>query len=204
MTDRSVIYGRRLKTEDREKRRKKILKSAERLFAKQGFHSTEVELIAKAAGVSKGSVYNYFENKADILFSVIEDGLEELNARMREGTRPIHGSTNKLKKGIEIYIDHLEKNRTLFKILAGEPLHMAAFKNRYYRNLFSRTEHLEKLIQEGINSGEMRKIDPYIAATCLNGMIDFLFFREVIVGRKYSAEDKAKEITKIYLEGMLA
>ena len=204
MTDWSVIVGRRLKTEDREKRRKKILKSAERLFAKLGFHSTEVELIAKAAGVSKGSVYNYFESKADILFSVIEDGLDELNTRMREGTGTINGSTEKLKKGIEIYIEHLENNRQLFKILVGEHLHIAEFKSRYYKNLFSRTEHLERLIQEGINNGEMRKIDPYIAATCLNGMIDFLFFREIVSGRKYSAKDKAKEVTELYLEGMLA
>jgi TetR/AcrR family fatty acid metabolism transcriptional regulator len=189
--------------EEREKRRKKILKAAERLFAKQGFHSTEVELISKAAGVSKGSVYNYFKNKADILFSVIEDGLEGLNERMREGTKPIKGSTLKLKKGIEIYVEHLEKNRPLFKILVGEHLHIAAFKNRYYKKLFSRTEHLERLIRAGIENGEMRNIDPYIAATCLNGMIDFLFFREVVSGKKYSAKDKAKEVTELYLKGIL-
>lgn len=204
MTDRSVNIGRRRITEVKEKRRKKILKAAERLFAKQGYHGTEVESIARAAGVSKGTVYNYFENKAEILFSDIEDGLQELNKRMSEGTKSIKGSTEKLKKGIEIYIDHLEKNRPLLKILFGEHLHLAAFKNRYYKSIFARTEHLERIIREAIENGEMKKVDPYVAATSLNGMIDFLFYRTMITGKKYSAKKMATEVSKIYLEGMLA
>jgi TetR/AcrR family fatty acid metabolism transcriptional regulator len=190
--------------EDREKRRKKILKAAERLFAKQGFHGTEVESIAKAAGVSKGSVYNYFKNKEDIFFSVVENGIEELNRKMREGMGKIQDSIGRLKRGIEIYVNHLEDNHALFKVLASEHIHLSTVKNRYYKDLFSRTVHLEKVISEGIQRGEIKKVDPYIAATCLNGMIDFLFYRGLVTGKKISAKEMAKEVSKIYMKGILA
>ncbi|HHZ02882.1 MAG TPA: TetR/AcrR family transcriptional regulator [Tissierellia bacterium] len=50
----------------RIQKRKDILKSARTLFKDKGFHNTKMEDIAIAAGVGKGTLYEYFENKQDI------------------------------------------------------------------------------------------------------------------------------------------
>ncbi len=50
----------------------KILDAALELFSNQGFHRTSVDQIAKAAGVSKGLTYNYFNSKEDLLLAIVE------------------------------------------------------------------------------------------------------------------------------------
>jgi AcrR family transcriptional regulator len=49
-----------------------ILGAAAHLFAEQGFHRTTTKDIAQAADVSEGTLYNYFDNKNDLLFSILE------------------------------------------------------------------------------------------------------------------------------------
>ncbi len=51
---------------EKNQKRQDILASARGLFKEKGFHSTKMEDIAIAAGVGKGTLYEYFENKQDI------------------------------------------------------------------------------------------------------------------------------------------
>ncbi|MGG7618081.1 TetR/AcrR family transcriptional regulator [Bacillus coreaensis] len=65
------------------KRREQILSVALSLFFKKGYKNTKISDIAEAANISKGLVYRYFENKAEILFSyrdVLNACLEEIQA----------------------------------------------------------------------------------------------------------------------------
>ncbi|MCK4655668.1 MAG: helix-turn-helix transcriptional regulator, partial [candidate division Zixibacteria bacterium] len=54
----------------REKRRKQIIRAAETEFARKGYYNTDVASIAERAGVSKGTIYNYFDNKEALLMGV--------------------------------------------------------------------------------------------------------------------------------------
>src|SRR4030066_27226 len=49
----------------------KILEAASSLFAEKGFHRTTTKEIAEAADVAEGTLYNYFDNKNDLLFEII-------------------------------------------------------------------------------------------------------------------------------------
>ncbi len=190
--------------EAKQDKRKSIIKAAENLFAKSGFYGTDVDLIAKSAGVSKGSVYNYFDSKDEILMSVIEEGIDELDARMAKYVRPLDDPIDKLKKGIEFYVKFLEKREPLFKVLTGDRISLRMdLKKRLHMKIFARILPAQNLIAEAVKEGRLRKVDPYIAATCLIGMIDILFFRLVHEGKKMSTKHKVEQITKLFLEGML-
>lgn len=58
---------------EREKRVETILRAAETLFAKEGFHKAGMEQIADAAEVSVGAVYFYFKNKEDLLIRMMDE-----------------------------------------------------------------------------------------------------------------------------------
>jgi AcrR family transcriptional regulator len=64
--------------EMRERSRERILQSALALFAGRGFGATTVRMIAEAAGVSQGLLYNYYDGKRGLLRAVFERGLEEV------------------------------------------------------------------------------------------------------------------------------
>ena len=55
-----------------EARRMQIIQAAATLFASKGFHRTTTRDIAEAAEVSEGTLYNYFENKDDLLIGIME------------------------------------------------------------------------------------------------------------------------------------
>ena len=58
---------------EREKRYQTILRAAETLFAREGFHKASMEQIADAAEVSVGAVYFYFRNKEDLLIRMTDE-----------------------------------------------------------------------------------------------------------------------------------
>jgi len=55
-----------------EARRTQILLGAAQVFADKGFHKATTKEIAKAAGVSEGTIYNYFNTKRELLFALID------------------------------------------------------------------------------------------------------------------------------------
>jgi len=58
--------------------KQKILDAALEVFAKQGYHSSTVNAIAKTAGISKGLLYNYFKSKDDVLKELMIGMMEAL------------------------------------------------------------------------------------------------------------------------------
>ena len=57
-------------------KRERILREAALLFAERGFNQTDMAELAVRAGVSKGSLYTYFESKEDLYLYVCRDGME--------------------------------------------------------------------------------------------------------------------------------
>ncbi|MBW2678755.1 MAG: helix-turn-helix transcriptional regulator, partial [Deltaproteobacteria bacterium] len=55
-----------------DRRRRQIVEAAAKLFIAQGFHKTTTRQIARAAGFSIGSLYEYVTSKEDVLYLVCE------------------------------------------------------------------------------------------------------------------------------------
>ncbi len=64
--------------EIREARKKQIIQIGMELFANHGFHATSIRQIAKAAGISKGLMYNYFKSKEELLKEIVYEGLNNM------------------------------------------------------------------------------------------------------------------------------
>jgi len=66
-----------LRERQKVKRRRDILDAAAGLFKRDGFSSASIEEIAANAGLSAGTVYNYFPSKGDLLLALVAlDGQE--------------------------------------------------------------------------------------------------------------------------------
>lgn len=70
--------------ENKEIKTKNIIRVATRLFINQGYENTPVRQILKEAGISTGSLYNFFNNKEEILLSVFKDIGREVIALSQE------------------------------------------------------------------------------------------------------------------------
>src|SRR5258707_3367636 len=64
-------------------KRARILAAAERIFARHGFFAARVSEIAKEAGVADGTIYLYFKSKDDLLISLFENRMRQVNDVLR-------------------------------------------------------------------------------------------------------------------------
>src|SRR5215468_8328634 len=64
-------------------KRERILTAAERVFARRGFFAARVSEIAKDAGVADGTIYLYFKSKDDLLISLFENRMRQVNELLR-------------------------------------------------------------------------------------------------------------------------
>ena len=98
-------------------KQKRILDAAQELFGKHGFKRVAIDEIAKKAGVSKGTVYNFAESKDELYFKVVEEELSEWvseNARRVDLTRPADELL--LSSGLHSF-EYLDAKPTLRQLL---------------------------------------------------------------------------------------
>ncbi len=62
-----------------EYRRNQILESAKKIFARHGYHKTNISMICGKAGIGRGTLYLYFENKEAVFSAILEDILDKMN-----------------------------------------------------------------------------------------------------------------------------
>jgi AcrR family transcriptional regulator len=71
----------RIRQEEKEKVRRRLLEAAADHFADQGLQGAVVDRISQAAGLAKGTVYNYFESKEQLFAEVLAEGCRRAVAR---------------------------------------------------------------------------------------------------------------------------
>jgi AcrR family transcriptional regulator len=154
-----------------------ILEVAETLFAEKGFDGTSIRSIAKMAKINIAMVSYYFGSKERLLESLIiyrtSDLKYQLDALLQEELEPI----DKINKLIELYINRINSNRGIYRILHFEftskkrEQNLLAFSELKKGNLKS----LESIIEEGQRKGIFRKdiIIPLITPTILGTFFHF-------------------------------
>jgi len=65
-----------------EARQRQILACAKRVFAERGFHAANISHICEAAGIGRGTLYQYFTNKQSVLTAILRETLDRVKALM--------------------------------------------------------------------------------------------------------------------------
>ena len=94
---------------DQSVRKNQIMEKAKDLFAKKGYHSVTMEEVAQGCDVAKGTVYLYFDSKADLFIDIFVDAHREIIERVRG----IIGSGRDFVAIISDIFDYFEKFITL-------------------------------------------------------------------------------------------
>jgi len=86
-----------------QKRRDQMIKGAVSLFKEKGFHRTTTREIAKAAGFSIGTLYEYIRSKEDVLYLVCDSIYEHVSERLEQDLEQKKGTLSSLKLGVGHY-----------------------------------------------------------------------------------------------------
>jgi TetR/AcrR family transcriptional regulator len=162
-----------------DEKRQKILKIATKEFAKKGFTASNINVIARNAGISIGSMYNYFNTKEDLFLTVIDDGYSQLERILMETDLGTGDIFDKLEKILGIAQQFSRDNPDIIQVylnLTSEGLSYLSQKlSRKIENIgawFYR-QQLEKAKAEGVVDPDL---DVFVTSLCIDNIILLLQF----------------------------
>jgi TetR/AcrR family fatty acid metabolism transcriptional regulator len=173
---------------DRTEKRERILSAAERVFARRGFFAARVSEIAKDAGVADGTIYLYFKSKDELLISLFEARMKQVNAALRAAIADAPPA-EQLGAFIRAYLRLVHEEPGAAEVLTIELRQSSKFMKEYENPEFAdflRT--LGGLIAAGQERGELdRSIPSHAAARMIFGMLDELSLAWVLSRQPISA-----------------
>ena len=193
----------KLSVEEKEAKKDKIIEKSMELFREKGYHTTKVEEITKALGISKGNFYTYFNSKEEVLYEIL-DIMKSEKIRMLEEIDTDKPPKEILKKFIENHKQYV------FKYLKKVTLeNMGNFlKDERVLNYIVEIqdiliEFLKKNIIEKIGGSknkvyDLRFITEFIFISMDAFFLDERLTQELEIKRKYelTMENKINQITE--------
>ena len=191
-----------LTEEEQFRRRKEIFDASVHLFLDKGFNETSMREIAKAAGVGKSTLYDYFNSKDEILISYFEDEIQKITARAQQINQQDLSVSVKLRQIMEMHLAYLVDNRLLYLKLPVEAQRLALGSQQQIqvaRHAYQ--DMLRSLIEEGIQKGEFREINPLFAARSIFTLLSTAVFTSRPTG---TPEEMLQEALDIFFTGIQA
>jgi AcrR family transcriptional regulator len=133
-----------------------ILQSAERIIANKGFRKARVSEIAQQAGVSDGTVYEYFANKDVLLFSIPQKRFDQYLKDLSGILHP-DSLSGKLKRIIKFHFSSFLADPDFMRIFVRNLfLNKAFYHSEAYASFRNYYKELEEAIEEGKTMGVFR------------------------------------------------
>lgn len=193
-------------------RPQQILEAAFRVFGTRGLHQATLDDVAKAAGITKGTIYLYFPSKA-ALFSAM------LKARVNDLLPPMDAPDGRRVRGTHRQLLILGRRLyqffqspaflAMYRTMVGEASQFPEAAALLYREgILPANRRLAKVIQHGTATGEFREVDPLIAARAFVGMFQvFAVSQGLLGGQRIFPIPESKivrTVTDIFFRGLLA
>jgi AcrR family transcriptional regulator len=186
---------------DRGRRtRTALLLAARRVFEERGYDDTRMSDIARAAQVSHGTVYTYFDSKDEVLREACASFIEDVLAAIRVPDDMRADPSLRLYEGHRRYLEAYSTNARMLEVVE-----QAARVVPYFRDL---VEHLRAVFLEraagGLRDFQSRgladpALDPQMVAPALVGMAEAFARRWHELGEQYAVDEVARLLATLWL-----
>ena len=153
-------------------RREQILGAASRVFAEKGFSRATTREVARAASISEGTIYNYFEDKDALLLTI----LDRLNETERRAADFEEGMATDFRDFLEQYLRRrmslIWENRDVFRVVLSEMLVSSELRKLYLQRVVEPTMKIaEENFRLRMEQGEARETDAPLAMRSVAGAV---------------------------------
>jgi AcrR family transcriptional regulator len=188
-----------------EARKSKILRAAQKVFAQKGFYEATISDVAKEAGISDATIYEYFSSKEDLLFSIPGETARDALRNMKYILAHIMDTPNKVHAIIYSYLNFYKENPDYAAIAMLILKQNKKFLDtEYYSDVRELARLVFEVIKQGIQNGELRgDIDPFIVRSMILGAIEHLIIRWLLLGKPEDPVSYSKPIADTILKGIL-
>ena len=165
--------GRSRRVSGKDGRREDIILAALETFGDKGIYHTRIEEVAAAAGIGKGTVYEYFRSKDELISAAIRYEMEELGNQVKARADQEGSVKDKIKAVVEAIILYHQRNRSgkLDLTHANMGGDMKEYRDLAVEQNARWQGWLDEIIREGAANGEIRLVDAQIFYGALMGAV---------------------------------
>lgn len=186
-----------------------ILDAAQTLLAVHGYAGLSMRELAAESGLAKATIYHHFQDKRDIFLNVLERDMQTVRSHIMAAAAAESDPISRLSAVIRTYFGLMHERRTVImhvlRELGDEEEKVRDFLCHKRDQYFS---HLVLILQQGIDEGVFRPLNPEFTAISMVGMINaFIVFRNLTIEDETTdskAEDDIVEHTlRLLLHGVV-
>ena len=182
--------------------RTEILNTAAQIFSQKGYHGTSMQDIALSVNLQKASIYHHVSSKQEILFELLNRGLDLLSTEVENAVDGQGPPNERLHKAICTYLGTLAEHQELASVLLFE---YRSLEPEYLDRHIPRRDRFERiwrdLIQDGVDEGVFSCEHPSLSARALLGILNWTvtWFR---ADGPMTAAEIADQLSELYLLGL--
>ena len=181
----------------------KIYRVIAHLFAHKGYHSTSMREIAREVGMNQSSLYHYFASKEDILFTLMNDAMDNVLATLEKISAASRSPEEKLRDVLGFYTKYYAGDQERLTLLVNE---INSLNDEYRLTLVQKQRRyvhlIESILRELAGQGRMKRINPAVATFAFFGMVHYTikwYHRDGPV----SPDELAELFVEIFTKGIL-
>ncbi len=195
----------------KEQKREHILFTAMEIFAQQGIHKTKVSDIAVAAGVGKGTLYEYFRSKEEIFLSAVSLWIVEFDQEVTKRMEAIVDPEEKLRIFISTVFEFYKSSFARLNITFEFWLEVTRFHHRQdhsdnipnIQEKQTRYRHwLQSILEEGIQQEKFRPMNTEMVALIILSTFDGLRLQYVTQSYLFDFTEISKVVIETILNGI--
>lgn len=193
--------------DDSRSKRQQILEAAYAVFSRKGYHRATVDEIIALADTGKGTVYNYFNNKEQLFYTLIRERSQPFETALQQVADADQPTLEKLQTMVRLFLRFYLDNAALWRVMMHEMRgfgsedlsYVKAETREKYREGFSRTIGLlARVLQEGVEQGLLREVNVTHTSYALFSVIVALAFQQFVD----DVDTAAREVTDTFLYGL--
>jgi len=187
-------------------RRESIIQAAIEVFSKKGFHASGISEIARRAGVADGTIYQYFKNKEDLIFSIPVEKTKEFRSKVELHLEGITGALYRLRKFVWYFLYFFKTNPEYGRLLMLEMRVSKSFvKTETYDFLKQSVSSVLDIIAEGQKEGVIRTdVNIYLLRHLILGILEHMVSRWLLKDTKYDLLEHHQDVSRLLIEGLKA
>jgi|TARA_B100000315_G_scaffold146999_1_gene136010 TetR/AcrR family fatty acid metabolism transcriptional regulator len=190
-------------------KRELIIEAAIKVFARDGLEKGKIADIAKEAGIGKGTVYEYFSSKEDIFQAIEQYVFTDFNLIFDQLSSSSLSPPQKLTALMENALDMFMEMGDVMLILmelwaqAGRGHVHGSDPSLFVEYYDDFRQRVESILEDGIKTGELRKMNKEGVATLLLAFMDGLVWQFVILNEPEKFNKIKSEAIKSFMRGIV-
>jgi len=184
-------------------KRDSIIDAAVQVFSSKGYHNTRMEEIAIAAGIGKGTIYEYFESKLQLFQAMMARSLQTYYDKLEKQQLDQLTFRDRLCHLLEGHFSFSRENKELTRIIYWDTEVIdEELKEWGLAMRKEKEERLMTIVDEAVARGELRQVDSRLASLMIMGCLEVMWVPIILEDWEVPAYDLAIQVTDMIMQGI--